>query len=100
LKEVFGSGSLSIEIQEKGTLADMLTELSHKHGEDFQRKTGRNFNQALKDRFNLFLNGKRIKLPEDLNLQLKDQDEIVILQPVGGGAVFSESPPFIAFPPI
>jgi len=86
LKEVFGSGSLLIEIQkEEGTLADILTELSHKHGEAFQRKTGRNLNQALRDRFNLFLNGKRIKLPEDLNLQLKDKDEIVILQPVGGG---------------
>jgi len=85
LKEVFGSGSLLIEVEKEGTLADILTEISHKHGEAFQRKTGRNLNQALKDRFNLFLNGKRIKLPEDLNLQLKDKDEIVILQPVGGG---------------
>jgi len=85
LKEVFGSGSLLIEIEKEGTLADILTELGHEHGEAFQRKTGRNLNQALRDRFNLFLNGKRIKLPEDLNLQLKDKDEIVILQPVGGG---------------
>ncbi len=85
LKEVFGSGSLLIEIQKEGTLEDILTELSHKHGEAFQRKTGRNLNQALKDRFNLFLNGKRIELPEDSSLQLKDGDEIVILQPVGGG---------------
>jgi len=85
LKEVFGSGSLLIEVEEEGTLGDILTELSHKHGEAFQRKTGRDLNQALRDRFNLFLNGKRIKLPEDLNFQLKDKDEIVILQPVGGG---------------
>jgi len=87
LKEVFGSGSLLIEVEEEGTLGDILTELSHNHGEAFQRKTGRDLNQALGDRFNLFLNGKRIRLPEDLNIQLKDKDEIVILQPVGGGAV-------------
>ena len=98
MKEVFGNSSLLIKVQKEGTLADILTEISRKHGEAFQRKTGRNLNKALKDRFNLFLNGKRIKLPEDLGLQLEDEDEVVILQPVGGGHQLTYFTPFSPSP--
>ncbi len=63
----------------------MEIKLSHKHGEAFQRKTGRNLNQALRDRFNIFLKGKIVEFPANSNLKLKDEDDIVILQPVGRG---------------
>lgn len=85
LREVFGSTSVVVEIADEGILADLITKLAEEYGTAFQLKTGRNLAHALKDRFNLFLNKQIIKLPEDLKLQLKNNDEVVILQPVGGG---------------
>ena len=85
LREVFESSSIVVEIAEEGILADLITELEKKYGNAFLLKTGRTLAQVLKDRFDLFLNRQRIRLPEDSRLQLKNNDEIVILQPVGGG---------------
>lgn len=85
LKEVVGSGLVLMEIGEEGTLLDALNELSERYGAIFREKTGRSLKQALEKRFNLFVNGKVISLPGDANLKLKGNDEIVILQPVGGG---------------
>lgn len=85
LKEVVGSGLVLMEIGEEGTLHDVLNEFNERYGAIFKEKTGRNLNQALEKRFNIFVNGKAMKLPKDAKLKLKDNDEIVILQPVGGG---------------
>ena len=85
LREVFGSSSILVEIKEEGILADLITELEKEYGNSFQQKTGRNLAQALKDRFELFLNRQKIRFPEDSKLRLSNNDEIVILQPVGGG---------------
>jgi molybdopterin converting factor small subunit len=85
LREVFESSSIVVEIAEEGILADLITELEKEYGNAFLLKTGRNLAQDLKDRFDLFLSRQRIRLPEDLRLKLKNNDEIVILQPVGGG---------------
>jgi len=86
LRQVVGSGLVLMEIGEEGTLLDALKELSKRYGTIFREKTGRSLNQALKKRFNIFVNSKSINLPRDANLKLKDNDEIVILQPVGGGS--------------
>jgi len=97
LREAFGSSSIVVEIAEEGILADLITELEKEYGDAFRLKTGRNLTQDLKDRFDLFLNKQRIRLPEDSRLQLKNNDEIVILQPVGGGSgnlLFGELLPF------
>jgi len=85
LREVFGASSASIRIEEHATLADLIAELSMNYGEAFKEKTGRILTDALSTRFNLFLNGKKVELPRDWRLQLGDEDELVILQPVGGG---------------
>lgn len=85
LREIFGSSSIVVEIAEKGILADLITELEKEYGNIFLLKTGRNLAQDLKDHFDLFLNRQRIRLPDDSKLRLKNNDEIVILRPVGGG---------------
>ena len=85
LQEVFGSSSIVVEIAEEGILADLIAKLEKEYGNAFLQKTGRNLAQELKERFNLFLNRQKIRLPEDSGLQLKNNDEIAILQPVGGG---------------
>ena len=74
-----------VEISGEGTVASLIAELEGQYGDSFRLKTGRKLAQALKDRFNLFLNRKIIRIPEDSRLKLKNNDEIMILQPVGGG---------------
>lgn len=85
LRRVVGSNSISIELEKGATLQDFINEFSAKYGEAFQEHTKRDLNHALKRRFNIFVNRQSIRLAEHLNLELKDDDEIVILQPVGGG---------------
>ena len=85
LKEVFGSGSVQIEIEDGATVADLISGLSRRYGKSFEEKTSRSLGQALRERLNLFLNGRIVKMPENLNLKLEDGDEVIVLQPVGGG---------------
>ncbi len=85
LREVFGSGSVQIEIEDGETVADPIAQLSSRYEKAFQEKTSRGLAQALRERFNLFLTRRIVKMPEDLGLKLKDGDEVIILQPVGGG---------------
>ena len=85
LRRVVGSSSFSIKLEEGATLQDFMNEFSTKYGEAFQERTKRDLNHALKRRFNIFVNRQSTRLPEHLNLELKNDDEIVILQPVGGG---------------
>ena len=85
LREVFRFNSIVVEIAEKGTLADLIAELEKEYGNAFLVKTGRTLTQDLEERFELFLNKQKIRLPADSILKLKKDDEIVNLQPVGGG---------------
>jgi len=85
LREAFGSGSILMDINRGETLLDVLNKLSGKYGAAFRDKTGKNLDQALKSHFHIFVTGKSIKLPRDLKHELKDNDEIVILEPLGGG---------------
>lgn len=86
LKEVVGNSLLMLEVKEGGKLQDVLIQLNQKYGAAFQRETGKTLDYALERRLNVFLNGKSTKLPDDSNLKLKNNDEIVILEPVGGGS--------------
>ena len=85
LKEVFGSGSVPIGIGGEAVLAHLIAQLNIEYGKAFQARTERSLTRALRDRFNIFVNGNIVKLPEGLSLQLEDKDEVIILQPVGGG---------------
>lgn len=85
LREAFGSGSILMDINRGETLLDVLNRLSERYSAAFLGKTGKNLDQALKNHFYIFITGKSIKLPEDLKHELKENDEIVILEPLGGG---------------
>ena len=85
LREAFGSGSILMDVNRGETLLDVLNTLSERYSAAFRVKTGKNLDQVLKTRFHIFVTGKSIKLPEDLRHELRDNDEIVILEPLGGG---------------
>lgn len=86
LREAFGSGSILMDINRGETLLDVLNTLSERYSAAFREKTGKDLDQALKKCFHIFITGKSIKVPRDLKHELKDNDEIVIIEPLGGGA--------------
>lgn len=83
--EVFGKGSIKFNLDNEAVVKDALNELDILYGARFKEKTGIDFKEALKKPFHVFLNGKFIDIPSDLNRKLKDNDELTILRPVGGG---------------
>jgi MoaD family protein len=84
LREVFGAKSIEIDIPKFGSLDDVIDELEKNYGNIFQKKTGRKLSIALKNRFEIYLNGKRIR-HKDSTLKLKKNTEIIFLNPVAGG---------------
>jgi len=83
--EVFGRGSIELNLNDGATLRDAVNELNVRFGDAFEKKTGRKLEGALESPFNVFLNGTAIRLPAEIGHKLKDGDELVILRPVGGG---------------
>ena len=85
LREVIGKRSLILELQEGSVLKGFLIELDRRYGKRFHQERGRGLFEALTQRFNVFLNNKALSFPEDLGKELRDGDEVVILQPSSGG---------------
>ena len=83
--EVFGKGSIKLNLGKNAIVKDALNELDKLYGAKFKEKTGMEFIGALRKPFHVFLNGKYIDIPSDLDHILKDNDELTILRPVGGG---------------
>ena len=83
--EVFGSGSISLELKEDATLTDVINELEHRFGKLFTEKTGRRLSEAFVDYFTIFLNGLRANFPTEIGRRLNNDNELVIVRPVSGG---------------
>ena len=83
--EVFGNGSINLELDDGARLSDVLNELNRKFGEKFKKRTGRKLEEAFENLFNVFLNGTTLRLPAEIERELKEADELVILRPVSGG---------------
>ena len=83
--EVFGKGLIELEVKEDATVKDVLGILNERYGATFKEKTGRTLEEALKNVFNLFLNGAYLDLSFEMKRKLKDGDELIILRPVSGG---------------
>lgn len=83
--EVFGKGLIELNMSDHATIKDLLNLLDQKFGLKFREKTGISLKEALKRRFNLFLNGEYLDLKSSLDRILNDGDRLTILRPVGGG---------------
>jgi sulfur carrier protein ThiS len=83
--EVFGEGSMKLNLENNATVKDVLDILGGRFGESFEEKTGKKFEDELQNTLAVFLNGTRIFVPYDKGHRLRNGDELVILRPVGGG---------------
>ena len=84
--EVFEKGLIELSLDDNATVRDALNLLDQKFGLKFKKKTGISLKEALKRRFNVFLNGECFDL-KCLNYMLNDGDILTILRPVSGGKI-------------
>jgi len=85
LRRVIGSKSVELKFPRNSTVKTLLSSLHDNYGSDYKNETSRSLYDSLVERYDLFLNKKALLIPKDLDLRLKDGDEIVILHPSGGG---------------
>jgi MoaD family protein len=68
------------------TIDDLLGELSDKYGEDFRKIIFDPKTHALSRHIRILINGRHYShLPEKLNTQLLDGDEVSLFPPIVGG---------------
>jgi len=82
---VIGKPDLVTEIDDASTLQDLISVLAKSFGEEFKRETGSDLKRSLGHDFNVYLKGKLIYPAEYAKTILQDEDEVVIMQPIGGG---------------
>ena len=84
LREIVGRKDEQIQLSASTTLEALLKQLSRKYGEDFEDYV---YDELGKVRGHLqfLINGKSASTAQGLKTKLREDDEIAILPPVGGG---------------
>jgi MoaD family protein len=85
LRRVIGKMHLVVEMGDDSTLEDLLTLLSEKYGEEFERENKRPLKDSFRRDFNVYLKGNLVHPSDYPRAKLRDQDEVAIVPPVGGG---------------
>lgn len=89
LHRVTRTKEIAIACNGSRTVEDVLTELVARYGEKFGEtvleSTGAKGSIAIKRSFNLYLNGRNIKNLQDLQTEVRGNDELIILSWVSGG---------------
>lgn len=85
LRRVIESKFVELELPRNSTVKKLLSSLQGNYGSGYKNETSRSLYDSLVERYDLFLNKKALLIPQDLDVILKDGDELVILLPSGGG---------------
>jgi molybdopterin synthase sulfur carrier subunit len=84
LRELAGKGEVTVETNNKLTVATLLRKLEERYGEEF-REYVYDENGNVKGFLQFLVNGKSVETFQGLKTRLKDGDTVAILPPVGGG---------------
>lgn len=87
LRQIIGKPSLVLDLRDDSTLQELIYQLNVEYGEGYRMETGKSLTDALEKDFNIIINGRRVNLPSDMRLKMKENSEVVILRPVKGGQV-------------
>ncbi|MEM2102726.1 MAG: ubiquitin-like small modifier protein 1 [Candidatus Bathyarchaeia archaeon] len=84
LRELAGKGEVTVETNNKLTVATRLRKLEERYGEEFKEYV---YDESgnVKGFLQFLINGKSIETFEGLKTKLNDGDTVAILPPVGGG---------------
>lgn len=85
LRGVIGKPELVMEIDDGSTIEDLFSFLIERSGEEFERETGSDLKGSLGRNFNVYLGGRLVYPAEYPQTKLQDEDEVIIMRPIGGG---------------
>jgi molybdopterin synthase sulfur carrier subunit len=89
LREITGKKIQEIQCERDITIEDLLSRLADQYGKEF-RECLYDEKGSVHRYFSILVNGQSINRLEGLETKLKEKDIVVILPPVGGGALIPE----------
>jgi molybdopterin synthase sulfur carrier subunit len=84
LREIVGKKEEQIQLSDCATLEALLKQLSKKYGEDFGDYVYDELGK-IRGHLQFLINGKSTSTDHRMKTKLRENDEIAILPPVGGG---------------
>jgi len=84
LREIVGKKEEQIELSRSVTVQALMRQLSKKYGKDFEDYVYDELGN-IRGHLQFLVNGKSITTLQGLKTKLKENDQIAILPPVGGG---------------
>ena len=82
---IFGRDRFEVTLAEGSTVGDLLEELLNTWGDELETRLFEPDRFRLLPHIGLMVNGRSIGLLNNMETVLQDEDEILILPPVGGG---------------
>ena len=83
--KIFGQGRFEVSLAEGSTVGHFLAELTNTWGDELANRLFEPDGSKLLSHIGLMVNGRSISLLQNMETVLHDEDEILILPPVGGG---------------
>ena len=83
--KIFGQGRFKVSLVEGSTVGHFLAELTNTWGDELASRLIEPDGSKLLAHIGLMVNGRSISLLQNMDTVLQDEDEILILPPVGGG---------------
>jgi molybdopterin synthase sulfur carrier subunit len=83
--QIFGQGRFEVSLTEGSTVGNLLEELTNTWGDELATRLFVPDRSKLLPHIGLMVNGRSISLLQNMDTVLHDEDEILILPPVGGG---------------
>jgi molybdopterin converting factor small subunit len=84
LKDAIGRDAV-IVLDGGSTVGDLINKLDEEYGATYREKMGETLKDSIMKRFNLLVGGKVLVPSRDIATPLKDGDEVLLFQFVGGG---------------
>ena len=82
LREIIGKDT-TVNLESGSTLRDLFAELEERFGSTYRELVGESMQESLTKRFNLLYNGEVIPPEDNLDMILRDGDELVFFQLAG-----------------
>jgi sulfur-carrier protein len=84
-KDIFGNWRFGLKLPKGSTFQDFIDELIKTWGDQLAPHLFQTDGQMLRPNIMCMINGHNIRFLDNLETELKQDDEILILPPVGGG---------------
>jgi len=83
--KIFGQRQFEVSLAGGSTVGNFLEELTNAWGDELTTRLFEPDGSKLLSHIGLMVNGRSISLLQNMETVLQDEDEILILPPVGGG---------------